>query len=242
MKIGIITDIHSNIQALKIVLKEFEKMKLDKIICCGDIIGIGANPEQTVQELIKLKDKLIAVLGNHEKYLLGGLPKEAHDDKRKMTIDEIRNHEWNQNELSNDSKKFISELPVSTMIQIQNKKIYVVHYPMNEDGTYKKHNRKPSIDENNEMFKEIDAEIFIYGHTHTFNVNNAENKWYINPGSLGCPMKSNVAKAGILAIDENKVDFQQLDIEYNVNEAISEINKIKFPHYKAILKIFYGKE
>ena len=51
MKIGI-TDIHSNIQALNEVLKEFDKVKVDKIICCGDIIGIGINPEETVQKLM----------------------------------------------------------------------------------------------------------------------------------------------------------------------------------------------
>lgn len=48
MKIGIITDIHSNIQALNTILNEFERIRVDKIICCGDIIGIGINPEETV--------------------------------------------------------------------------------------------------------------------------------------------------------------------------------------------------
>ena len=41
MKIGIITDIHSNIIALNGVLNKFENLNVDKIICCGDIIGIG---------------------------------------------------------------------------------------------------------------------------------------------------------------------------------------------------------
>ena len=49
MKIGIITDIHSNIQALNAILNEFDKLNVERIICCGDIIGIGINPEETVQ-------------------------------------------------------------------------------------------------------------------------------------------------------------------------------------------------
>lgn len=61
MKLGIITDIHSNIIALNEVLKEFEKIKIDKIICCGDIIGIGQHPEEVVQALMQMSDKLIAV-------------------------------------------------------------------------------------------------------------------------------------------------------------------------------------
>ena len=56
MKIGVITDIHINIQALNAVLNEFDKEKVTLIICCGDIIGIGINPEETVQALIKKRN------------------------------------------------------------------------------------------------------------------------------------------------------------------------------------------
>lgn len=38
MKIGIISDIHGNIDALNNVLKMLEKEKVDKIICLGDFI------------------------------------------------------------------------------------------------------------------------------------------------------------------------------------------------------------
>lgn len=240
MKIGLITDIHSNSQALDVVLKEFDRIKVDKIICCGDIIGIGPNPEETVQMLLKRKEKLIAVRGNHEQYLIEGLPKEIHDDKRKMRLEEIKNHEWNHSKLSEESKKFISELSILKNIEIENKKIYVVHYPGNADGKYKKHVKKPTIVEVQDLFKGIDADIFLYGHTHTAIVNNKDDKWYINSGTLGCPLDSNTANVGILNINGNKIDFQYLNIEYNVEKTIEEIKRVKFPMYKEILKIFYG--
>ena len=242
MKIGIITDIHSNISALNIVLNKFEKIEVDKIICCGDIIGIGPNPEKTVQELMKNKDKLIAVRGNHEQYLLKGLPPNVHDDKRAMSLEEIDNHEWTHSKLSENSKNFISQFKISNTIEIEGKKIYNIHYPSNENGIYKKHIKKPTIKQNEEMFSGIDADIFIYGHTHTTSINNKNNKWYINSGSLGCPVKSNIANAGILEINKNEICYKQLKIEYNVNEVIQEIERLKFPFYKGILKIFYGKE
>ena len=242
MKIGIITDVHSNINALNIVLNEFDKIEVDKIICCGDIIGIGPNPEETVQELMKNKDKLIAVRGNHEQYLLEGLPKNVHDDKRAMSLEEIDNHEWTHSKLSENSKNFISKFKISNIIEIEGKKIYIVHYPSNENGIYKKHIKKPTIKQNEEMFSEIDADIYIYGHTHTTSINNKNNKWYINSGSLGCPIKSNIANAGILEINKNEIHYEQLRIEYDVNEVIQEIERLKFPFYKGILKIFYGKE
>ena len=242
MKIGIITDVHSNIIALNTVLNEFEKIKVDKIICCGDVIGIGPNPEKTIQALIKRKDILLAVRGNHEQYLLKGLPKNVHDDGRTMSLEEIDNHEWTHSKLSENSKNFISKFKISNIIEIEDKKIYIVHYPSNENGIYKKHIKKPTIKQNEEMFSEIDADIYIYGHTHTTSINNKNNKWYINSGSLGCPIKSNIAHAGILEINKNEICYKQLKIEYNVNEVIKEIERLRFPFYKGILKIFYGKE
>ena len=242
MKIGIIADIHSNSQALAEVLKEFDKIDVDRIICCGDIIGIGPNPEETVRMLMKNREKLISVMGNHEKYLIEGIPKEVHDDKRKMSLDEIQNHEWTHMMLSKESKKFIKELPIERNIEIGDKKIYVVHYPKNKDGNYKKYIKMPTIIENQNMFKNIDADIFLYGHTHSFCVNNNENKWYINPGSLGCPMNNNIANAVILNINNERVNIQCLNIKYNVEETIEEIKRIKFPMYREILKIFYGNK
>ena len=239
MKIGIITDIHSNIQALNAILNELDKQNVERIICCGDIIGIGINPEETVQTLLKRKEMLIAVRGNHEQYLLKGLPKEIHDDKRKMSEQEIENHKWNHSKLSDQSINFLRSLEISQNIELGGKLFYIVHYPQQANGTYKKHIKNPSAMDNVEMFKENDADIFLYGHTHTFSVNNIDNKWYINTGSLGCPMDSNMARAGLLEINDREIKFNRINVEYNVKEVIDEINNLKFPFYEEILKIFY---
>ena len=47
MKLGVITDIHNNLTALRVVVERLNQMECDKIICCGDIIGIGPYPEET---------------------------------------------------------------------------------------------------------------------------------------------------------------------------------------------------
>lgn len=240
MKLGIITDIHSNIIALNEVLKEFEKVEVDKIICCGDIIGIGPKPEEVIQKLIQISNKLISVIGNHEQYLLYGIPINVHDDKRKISNEEIQNHKWIHSKISEKSKTFLEKLPINKCIQIENKKIYIIHYPMNKNGIYKRHIKNPTIEENIEMFNGSDADIYVYGHTHTTSINNKGNKWYINSGSLGCPLQSNIANAGILEIKQGKVNYKQLEIQYNINEVIKEIKELKFPDYEEILKIFYG--
>ena len=238
MKIGIITDIHSNIYALKNVLDEFKKLKVEKIICCGDIIGIGPNPDETVKELIKVKN-LIAVRGNHETYMINGLPKKVHDNERSMDIEEIKNHKWTHSKLTNTSKEFLRSLPLYKKIEIENKNIYITHYPINELGEYKKFIKTPSVFENEELFNDINADIVIYGHTHTANINNNNDKWYINTGALGCPINTNNATAGVLDIEKNNVKVQLLNIEYDVEAVVNEIKNLKFPLYEKILKIFY---
>lgn len=242
MKIGIVTDVHSNVRALNAVLDKFEKIKVDKIICCGDIIGIGPNPEETVQKLIKQNSKLISVQGNHERYIIDGLPEMVHDNNRKMSDSEIKNHKWNQNQLSNKSKRFLKSLCISNVLHVGNKKIYIVHYPIDKNLAYKKFIKLPNNKEQEEMFKDINADIFLYGHTHVTCVSNIENKWYINCGSLGCPMKNNKAYAGILIINNDEVNYEQLEIEYDVNKVIKEIEQIEYLFYREVLKIFYGRD
>ena len=73
MQLGVVTDIHNNLTALKVVVEKLQQIGCDKIICCGDIIGIGPYPEETVQYLMQISN-LIAVRGNHEKYLLDEMP------------------------------------------------------------------------------------------------------------------------------------------------------------------------
>lgn len=53
-------------------------------------------------------------------------------------------------------------------------------------------------------------------------------------------MQSNIANAGVLDIKDDKINFEQLAIPYNVDKVIKEIKKLKFPFYEGILKIFYG--
>lgn len=92
MKLGVITDIHNNLTALRVIVEKLNQLECDKIICCGDIIGIGPCPEETVQYMMQIPN-LIAVRGNHEKYLLEGMPNE-YPNEEQMGIEEMKHHKW----------------------------------------------------------------------------------------------------------------------------------------------------
>ena len=240
MKLGIISDIHGNIKALDAVLKEFEEQKIEKIICLGDLIGGAPMSEDVVQRIIEIKDRLTIVRGNREKYIIEGMPKVIHDEKMKVSKEQLDRFEWLRNSLSVSTKKYIFKLPKEIYYQAEGKKIYIAHYPMKEDGNFRKHIKGAIPKENEEMFQGIDSDIYLYGHTHEEIYNKINNKIFINPGALGCPGKTDVAPYGILIIDEKSIEYEQKYAKYDVEEVINRIKGIKFPGYNGVLKMFYG--
>jgi predicted phosphodiesterase len=133
MKLGIITDIHNNLPALKAVISALTEAECEKIICAGDIIGIGPYPEETVQ-YIKSIPNLIVVRGNHEGYLLDGMVK-LHTDKC-MDEEEIAYHKWEHSLLSKDSVDFLGTLPCRIDFIADGVNVSVIHYATNENGNY----------------------------------------------------------------------------------------------------------
>ena len=61
---AIISDIHSNIEALTTVLADIENRGIKTIYCLGDVIGYGVNPRECL-DLVLSKTKW-CVLGNHD--------------------------------------------------------------------------------------------------------------------------------------------------------------------------------
>lgn len=70
MKIAVISDIHANLEALEAVLADIEAQQPDRIICLGDLIGYGPDPDAVVR---RVRDRgITCVLGNHEAALFSG--------------------------------------------------------------------------------------------------------------------------------------------------------------------------
>ena len=187
MKIGIISDIHGNVKAFEVVLQELEKQNIEKIICLGDLIGGAPMSEEVVQKIIEIKDKLIIVRGNRERYIIKGMQKGVQDEKIEVSKEQHERFKWLENSLSDSSKKYIHTLPKELTYEVEGKKIYICHYPMKKDGNFRQHVKNATPEENEVMFEGIHADIYLYGHTHEEIYNNINNKMYINPGALGCP-------------------------------------------------------
>ena len=60
---AIISDIHSNLEALQAVLDDIASQKVAEIYCLGDVVGYGPNPRECVDLIMKCK---VVLLGNHD--------------------------------------------------------------------------------------------------------------------------------------------------------------------------------
>ena len=140
--------------------------------------------------------------------------------------------------MSPESKKFIHDLPHSQTLYIAGHTIHVTHYGIAEDGQY------ADIEPGNlsEMFKDIDADIIFHGHDHrVYEVHGGS--WYINAGSLGYPGGDrNIARAGMLYIDEDGFSFENMRIEYDIAKTLQDIEEFNFPNKEFIKKVFYGTQ
>lgn len=69
LRYAVISDVHSNVQALNAVLEDIERAHVDKIICLGDIVGYGPNPSGAVHRCREACD--VVVTGNHDAAVSG---------------------------------------------------------------------------------------------------------------------------------------------------------------------------
>lgn len=231
MKIGVISDIHNNVLALKAVLQLFSMHQCEMIICAGDLIGIGPSPEETVTILRDLKN-FYAIKGNHESYI--------HDlCEETMGKSEYDHHLWEHNLLSMQSKAYLSSLEINKIIEVAGKRLLITHYP---DTSVIGHDFLLDFEahELDRCFQNSGADVVIFGHTHKALNIKYENRHYINPGSLGCHNYNEMSgSAGILTI-EDQISYEQLDVSYDISQVVQQIQSLKYPAYAEILKMFYN--
>ena len=68
MRFLILSDIHSNLEALETVLSQ-ARGQYESVVCCGDIVGYGPDPNAVIRVVQDLSPTVIR--GNHEKAALG---------------------------------------------------------------------------------------------------------------------------------------------------------------------------
>lgn len=105
MRLAILSDIHSNLQAWDAVYLDLRSSRVDRIICLGDVVGYGPNPAEVLQKVHAHADSI--VLGNHDAVVCGKLDAELFNDTARHLI------EWTMSALGANAIDFLRSLPLS---------------------------------------------------------------------------------------------------------------------------------
>jgi putative phosphoesterase len=213
--------------ALEAVLNDMPKV--DRVICAGDLVGYGAEPNEVVG-MVRSRE-IQAVMGNHDYAVI---TKDVSD----LNSVAAEAAQWTSRKLSPENIHYLSTLPTQLRIKVGKSRIYVVHgSPRDNLEEY----IFPDISnhELSQLVEELEEDIIILGHTHRPMKRKILGKLVVNPGSVGQPRDRNPkASYAVLTIDGD-VDVELKRVEYDVDATAKKITAAGLPEELAS-RLFFG--
>ena len=181
-KIAIISDIHGNLEAINSVIEDIKERKIEKIFCLGDIVAKGTHQEECVN-LIKENCEIV-LKGNCDDYFTSKIDRETKPEIELKRID------WIDSKLSNESKKYLRNLPYSFEFYLSGRLVRLFHATPNKINGFV--GNIDTIDRLYSLFlpskntiSNKKADVVVYGHIHTPFIQRIYNRTIINSGSVG---------------------------------------------------------
>jgi len=238
MRSIILSDLHSNIEALDAVLADAAAQGYDRAVCLGDVVGYGASPSEVIARLRDI-DPAAVVRGNHDKVVAGITEGETfHDAARTAAI-------WTRDTISAADREYLRGMPQG---------------PVDAGGFVIAHGSPH--DEEEYILGEIDAAlafggdefgIALFGHSHftcmfaltgnriVSRMMAAEgevlklepgSRYLLNPGSIGQPRDHNPS-ASYALLDDTRGTFEVRRVPYDVGGAQRRILEAGLPEVLA---------
>lgn len=235
MKIGIFSDTHGNLPALKTIVKYFEENKCDEIIHCGDMIVMGPWSKECLDYFFS--SNIVLLKGNHDIDYVRG-----HAVKRTQSHVNTAHNEFIFDLLGDAYKLNIARLPLSVYRNYNGLKVSFMHYALSPEPQFNfvALNPVPTVEFFDDAFAFADVDLCFFGHKHE-PCEFIGKKHYVDVGSVGCH-KDNSANGIILDVDENgKYKFTRIAVPYNRREVYEELKRRNIPDADFIFD-FYFKE
>ena len=117
MKLALLADIHSNLEALTACIEHAEGQGADRYAFLGDLVGYGADPV-AVLDLVEshVARGAVAVCGNHDEAVAGKASESMNEDAEAAVA-------WTQGQLGDRQRLFLDSLPLT----VQEENILFVH-------------------------------------------------------------------------------------------------------------------
>jgi len=187
MKLGVISDIHCNHEALRIALERMGPV--DELLCAGDAIYQFRFSNEVIGILRQRQTRY--VLGNHEEVLLG------HWGERARSAD------W----VSREELEHMAARPSRIETVVGGRRLVMVHgSPFEPHNEYIYPNSRSLS-----RLATIDADYVILGHTHYQMAERVGRALVINPGSAGEPRDARNAFQLSYAVLDTETDEVRFD-------------------------------
>lgn len=231
-KIAIISDIHSNLEALAAVIDDMEANTVEQVICMGDMVGYCADPQpvlRMIRNLLASYGNLPALIGNHDHCIGYGMFEDLSPNARSAS-------EWTRDRLNEEEREWLQKCPFTYRLN----DAFFVHaspyYP--QAWHYIVHEEQAEA-----QFNFFKGRICFIGHSHTpfiFKQGGERfsdkpslilapgERYLVNVGSVGQP-RDNDPRACYAVYDSESGLVILRRITYDVASAASKIREAGLP-------------
>ncbi len=240
MRLAVISDIHSNREALDAVLRAIDARTLETIVCLGDVVGYNADPD-VCMGIVRSRTAEV-IRGNHDKAVAGLLDVDWFNPAARAAA------LWTRSVVSPEVLEQVRRLPQGPRAFGPGGAILLCHgTPYDEDAYLMD---AGSIAESYRTLSERhpEARFCLLGHTHVPMVValrrgaarpqvirsgdpvklEAETTYLINPGSVGQP-RDGIALASFGILDTDGMTYRNVRVPYDMKETQRKILEAGLP-------------
>ena len=239
MRFLILSDIHSNLEALNTVL-EHAAGQYDQVLCCGDIVGYGPDPNAVIERIREFNPRVIR--GNHEKAALGLVDLSLFNPLAKRAA------LWTQDELTVDNRSYLKEIQTGPL---DVPPLTLVHGSLLDEDQY-----LVDLEDALENFPLARHPVTFFGHTHIqggfvrFQDGRAdlwnpeikrganesqlhidpEQRYLVNPGAVGQPRDYD-SRAAFVIYDTDESIVRYFRTSYPLEMTQAKMLAAQLPQY-----------
>jgi diadenosine tetraphosphatase ApaH/serine/threonine PP2A family protein phosphatase len=242
MRLAIITDIHANLPALEAVLENIADASPEEIWCLGDVVGYGAQPDECTA---LVRDRCsICLVGNHDLAVLDELDTATFSPAAATAV------RWTQENIDDASVEYLAGL------EPENGNLEVALYHASPRDPVWEYVLWP--DQAAECIRGQARRVSLIGHSHVAlyftadaedpddgrleasgaqagagtELDIAERRWLINPGSVGQPRDGD-PRAAWLELDTDEWTARFHRTPYDIDAAAESIVSSGLPEHLA---------
>lgn len=182
MRIGFISDIHGNFTALEAVLADIKTQNVDQLICLGDTVSLGPQPNETLEALKQWN--AATIMGNHDQAILEPHKSETYE----ITSHLIPDLHWGRERLSKGELDFIRSFQSTRGVRFPNGVELLAFHGSPKATTHLVLATTPP-EELDQYFEGHNASVFIGGHSHIQMQRRYGRRLVLNAGSVGNAFK-----------------------------------------------------